>query len=111
MLADSLVRLVLGSNEQQSERPFEGDPSQLAGRYAGPSRGAVTDLHIENDGNTLLVRTTNNEEVDTLKYISGLMWQQENEAYQYTFIRIGDRVVELRLDVMSGHYVLRRINE
>ena len=108
-LADSLVRLVLGPGEEPKNSPYRGDLSELAGRYVGPSRGDVTDLRIETSGDTLLAREAGSKEADTLRHASGLTWRDETS--QFRFVRAGDQVVELRLDVVGGHYVLRRVDD
>ena len=89
--------------------PYGGDPSELAGRYVGPSRGGVTDLRIEASGDTLLAREAGGEEADTLRHASGLTWRHETDHYR--FVRARDQIIELRLDVVGGHYVLRRVGE
>ncbi len=112
LLADSLARLVLGPGEEPRSSPYGGDLSELAGRYVGPSEGGVMDLHIETSGDTLLVREAGSKEANTLRHASGLTWRHEADLLPltYRFIRAGDQIVELRLDVVGGHYVLRRVD-
>jgi CubicO group peptidase (beta-lactamase class C family) len=106
-LADSVTRLVLGPGDEPKTTPYDGDLSELTGRYVGPSRGDVTDLHVEASGDTLLAREAGREEADTLRHAEGLTWR--HKADRYRFVRVGDQIVELRLDVVGGHYVLRRV--
>jgi CubicO group peptidase (beta-lactamase class C family) len=108
-LADSLARLALGPGEEQTSTPYDGTLSELTGRYVGPSRGDVTDLHVEVSGDTLLAREAGGEEADTLRHGRGLTWRHETDRYR--FVRAGDQITELRLDVVSGHYILRRAGD
>lgn len=110
-LADSLARLVLGPGEKTETSDYEGDLRKLTGRYAGPSRGGITDLRIEVTDGELVARETGGDAENgrRLRHVSGLTWANEEE--RYTFVRAGDRIVELRLDVVGGHYVLRRVGE
>jgi CubicO group peptidase (beta-lactamase class C family) len=105
-LADSLAGLALGPGEEPTT-PYDGDLSELTGRYVGPSVGGVMDLHVEASGDTLLAREAGSEEADTLRHVDGLMWKRGTD--QYRFVRAGDQIVELRLDVVGAHYVLRRV--
>jgi hypothetical protein len=106
-LADAMVRLALGPGEEPVTTLYDGDLSELTGRYVGPSRGDVTDLHVEASGDTLLAREAGSEEADTLRHAEGLMWR--DKGVWYRFVRAGGQVVELRLDMVGGHYVLRRV--
>lgn len=108
-LADSLARLVLGPGEDPEISPYDGDLQELAGRYVGSSRGDVTDLRIETSGEALLAREAGREEADTLRHTEGTTWHHETDRYR--FVRAGDQITELRLDVVSGHYVLRRVGD
>lgn len=109
-LSDSLARLVLGPGEQRESTPYEGDLSRLTGRYAGPGRGELLSLHVRVKDGVLTVReTTNDAEADTLRHLSDLTWRRGTERYR--FVRTGDEIHELHWDVVSGHYVLRRIGE
>ena len=106
-LADSLARLVLGPGEEPATTPYEDNRSELAGRYVGPSRGELTELRIEASDGALLAREAGSEEADTLRHVSGSRWRHETDHYR--FVRAGDQIVELRLDEIRGHYVLRRV--
>ena len=106
-LADSMTRLVLGPGDEPKTTPYDGDLSELTGRYVGPSRGDVTDLRLEVSGDTLLARATGSEEADTLRHAEGLTWRHQSDRYRV--VSAGEQIVELRLDVVGGHYVLRRV--
>jgi len=109
-LSDSLARLVLGPGEQREAPPYEGDLSRLTGRYAGPGRGELLSLHVREKNGALTVRgTTDDAEADTLRHLSGLTWRKGTDRYR--FVRTGEQVVELHVDVVGGHYVLRRVGE
>jgi hypothetical protein len=69
----------------------------------------MRDLQIGAKAGNLMVTSISSEEKDTLTYVSDLTWQHGNN--RYTFIRIGNQIVELRRDWIGGHDVLRRIRE
>lgn len=113
-LLDSLTRIALGPGEMPKTSPYEGNLSELTGRYVGPSQGDVTDLRIETAGEALLAREAGREEADTLRFASDLTWLGDGPYTgnsRYTFVRTGNRTIELRLDVVTGHYVLRRVGD
>lgn len=108
-LADSLARLALGPGERAQGGEYEGDLRELTGRYAGPSRGGITDLRIEANDAGLVVREAGEDqgEAERLQHVTGLTFRHDED--RFTFVRAGDRTIELRLDVVSGHYVLRPV--
>lgn len=113
-LADSLARLVLGPGEDAESSPYDGDLSKYAGRYVGPGRSGFfevqMDIQIEVEEGKLLAREAgSDEEGDRLQHVSGLTWRDGTDEYR--FVRAGERIIRLRLDVVSGHYVLRRVEE
>jgi CubicO group peptidase (beta-lactamase class C family) len=114
-LADELVQIALGPGEPPEPRPYEGNLSTFAGRYAGPARGDLMTLQIRaKDGHLLASKVGSEAKPDTLRHISGLKWQGKHNRFQlgrehYRFVRAGDQSVELRLDEVYGHYVLRRV--
>jgi hypothetical protein len=114
-LADELARLALGPGELSELRPYEGNLSALAGRYAGPARGELMTLRVRaKDGHLLASEVGSDASPDTLRHVSGLTWQGEHNRFQlgrrhYRFVRAGDQIIELRLDRVYGHYVLRRV--
>ena len=66
------------------------------------------------DGHLLASKVGSDAKPDTLRHISGLKWQGKHNRFQlgrehYRFVRAGDQSVELRLDEVYGHYVLRRV--
>jgi CubicO group peptidase (beta-lactamase class C family) len=109
-LTDSLAHLVLGPGEEPETRSYGGDLSTLAGRYSGPAGGGLLTLQVQAEGEHLLAsRAGSGAEADTLRHVSGLTWRLGTSRYR--FVRVGEQIVELRLDVVYGHYVLRRIGE
>jgi hypothetical protein len=67
------------------------------------------ELEIAVADGELVVREvgSEDEEATVLRYVSDLTWRDGGDRYR--FVRAGDRIVELRLDVVSGHYPLRKI--
>lgn len=107
-LADSLATIVLGPGEQPDGDGFEGDVSELTGRYTGPARGELMELEVAAEDGELVVREVGSEDEEgtVLRHVSDLTWREGDDRYR--FVRAGDRIVELRLDVVSGHYPLRK---
>lgn len=107
-LAGDIAGLVLGSGGAQEAVPYTAELSALEGRYAGRGRNRLRDLRVEAGDGRLAVRPHGSDgEAVTLEHVDGLTWRDGADLYR--FVRAGDRIVELRLDVVSGHYVLRRI--
>lgn len=67
------------------------------------------------DGHLLASEVGSDASPATLRHVSGLTWRGEHNRFQlgkrhYRFVRAGDQIIELRLDRVYGHYVLRRID-
>lgn len=107
VLADSLAQLVLGTKDEPEDNSYTSNLDELGGRYTGPYRGGIMDLMIKKSDGKLIASQVGSKEADTLRYDSGLTWKYGDNHYR--FVRSGDQVVELRLDVVGGHYILRRI--
>lgn len=107
-LADSLTKVVLGPGDEPDGRTYEGDVSELTGHYTGPARGELMELEIAAEDGELVVREVGSEDEEgtVLEYVSDLTWREGGD--RYGFVRAGDQIVELRLDVVSGHYPLRK---
>lgn len=115
-LADELADLVLEPADDSEATPYEGDLSELVGRYEGPARGGeLRTLEIRKRGGHLVASVAGTEAAATLRHVSGLTWRAPNRfrfgADRYRFVRAGQQIVELRQDVVTGHYVLRPIGE
>lgn len=115
-LADSLSRLVLGPGDGPEVSSYEGDLSEFTGRYVGPSRARLTDVRITVEDGELVAREAgSDEEGDRLQHVAGLTWRTERTLLpgtdEYRFVRAGERIIRLRLDMGTGHYVLRRVEE
>ena len=117
-LADKLARLVIGPGEEPRSGTYDGDLSQLTGRYGGPTRGGHVTLQIRAAEDQLIVseRPWAGGEPDTLRHVSGRTWQAGSNLYLglyghtlFRFVRSDGQIDELRLDEVSGHYVLRRV--
>jgi hypothetical protein len=107
-LATALVDLVLGPTAELPTTPFTGDLGELVGDYAGPVRGSnAMTMHVTADGDQLVLTANDAEQGMRPPHLEGLTWGEgSTRAF---FVRRGGRVVELHLDQISGHYVLRRV--
>lgn len=107
-LAESLARLVLGPGEVPEAVAYSGELAPLTGRYSGRARGRTLTLRVEADSAGLRVwREGSDDEGDRLEHLDGQTWR--DGASRFTFVWAGEDIVELRLDQIGGHYVLRRI--
>ena len=118
-IAGRIEDVVLGEPPDLAPVTFEGDPSPYAGRYEGPARGQRITATVTVEDGQLTINTGGGEPAT-------LSWQEGDEfadgRTRYRFIRGEDPgatgagatggVVpfdELRMDVVSGHFVLRRM--
>lgn len=112
-IAGQIEDVVLRELAEPAATPFEGDPAPYEGRYEGPARGQrVTATVAAEDGQLT---------VDTGGGPTNLSWLGGDEFADgrtlYRFVRRGDSegaggeasFDELRMDVVSGHFVLRRL--
>lgn len=115
-LADSLARQVLGrGGEQPTSGPYEGDLTTFEGRYVGPQLDGVLDLRIEVSDGQLVARglpgPTGGQGI-VLHYRSGLVWTGAwaGREIEFQFVRAGERIIRLRLDIQGANYwILRRV--
>ena len=97
---------------EPAAEPFEGDPSPYAGRYEGPARGQRITATVAAEDGQLTINTGTGESA-TLSWLGGDEFADGRTRYR--FIRGGDAGAagapfdELRMDVVSGHFVLRRM--
>lgn len=104
-VAGSIANVILGDPEPLTGVPFTGDASALRGTYRGPARGRPMIITIESSDATLTVRS-GNQEPRPLTYLGGMTFGRGTT--RFTFVRRGTAVDELRVDQVSGHYVLRK---
>ena len=118
-IAGQIEDVVLGESAEPAATPFEGDTSPYEGRYEGPARGQrITATVAAEDGQ--LTIATGDGEAATLSWLGGDEFADGRTLYR--FIRGDDsgataaagdagaaRFDELRMDVVSGHFVLRRM--
>lgn len=107
-LAAVLADLVLGPVPDPVARPFAGSISELSGRYRGVSRGRMMEVEVGEEGGRLSFSEDGDDTPTMPVHVGNATWVEGNA--RFTFVREAGRVVELRVDVGSGHYVLERIS-
>ena len=105
VLGQALAQTVLGDFEDTAAAPFGGDLEELTGSYVGPARGTELSV-IASVNNGRLELTMGQDSKFEPDYRGDLTWNLGSQ--EFTFVRKGERIAELRFDNMSGHYVLRR---
>ena len=107
-LGVALAEIVLGPPPAVPEVSFSGSLEPLVGTFAGPARGSRLSVTVSVEGGRLAVRIgSETEEAAFPAYRRGLSWSLGSTML--TFVRSGERVQELRFDISSGHYVLKRV--
>lgn len=104
-LSNTLVNLVLGPPAEAAVRRFSGDPGELVGEYSGPARGQPMTLRVTVEEGVLMV-SINGADPAAPAFREGLTWALGST--HLVFQREGGRVVRVRFDAPSAHYVLAR---
>ena len=107
-IAQQVEDVILGQRAEVMPIPFDGDAAPYAGRYEGPARGQrmVAEVGIE-DGQ--LTIDAGPGSADALTWLGGDTFGRGSTRFR--FVRDANGAVdELRMDVISGHYVLRRVD-
>jgi CubicO group peptidase (beta-lactamase class C family) len=105
-LGADLADLVMGPLPEASTTPYDGDLDELMGTYRGPARGESLTMVVTRRGNDLVLTPEGSEEGSEPVHIGDMTW--EDGRTQFRFIRKDGRVTQLRVDQISGHYVLLR---
>jgi CubicO group peptidase (beta-lactamase class C family) len=105
-LGAALADAVLGPPPELVAQPFTGDLDELVGRFSGPARGQSLTMEVTRDGNALVFTPEGTTNEMRPVHLEDLTWGMGNT--RVWFLRREGRVVELRLDQGSGHYVLKR---
>jgi hypothetical protein len=105
-LGVALAELVLGPRPEPQAVPFDGDLDELLGDYAGPARGRPLTVTVSRDDDQLVFTPEGSEEGMRPSHTGDGVWAQG--MTRLFFVRREGRVVELRMDQGSGHYVLAR---
>ena len=107
-IAQQIEDVILGPRAEAIAIPFDGDAAPYAGRYEGPARGRrmVAEVGIEDAQLTI---DTGPDPGGALTWLGGDTFGRGGTRFR--FVRDADGTVdELRMDVTSGHYVLRRVD-
>ncbi len=106
-LGDALADLVLGPLPQPEAGQYGGDLDELVGTYRGPARGQTLTMVVTRRGNDLVFTPEGADEGAEPVYVGDMTWEEGRT--QFRIIREGGRVTQLRVDQISGHYVLGRV--
>lgn len=107
-IAARIEDVLLGPPPETEAIPFDGDPAPFVGRYEGPARGQrlVAEVSIE-DGRLTIDGGGNVTE--PLTWLGGDAFARGRTRFRFVRAPNGT-VTELRVDVVSGHHVLQRID-
>jgi hypothetical protein len=86
--------------------PFEGDFDELLGEYSGPARGRHLTVTVSREGEALVFTPEGAEEGMKPVHTGDLTWVLGNT--RLFFLRESQGINQLRMDQVSGHYVLMR---
>jgi len=105
-VADRVARLRFGDPPARPARAFPGDLADLTGEYRGRGRGRMLRLEVRQDSSGLHV-ARRGRSAPAVRFIDGTTFALGDT--RYTFV-LGDRkAVALRVDQVSGLYVLARV--
>jgi len=92
----------------RAAQPFTGALADLAGTYVGVGRGMDLTIKIAPDGNklTATVAMGPNPKPAELRYVGNDTWDQDGQ--RLTFVRTGDKVAKLKVDMVYGFTILDR---
>lgn len=86
--------------------PFTGDVSRYLGVYKGRGRGIELVVEVMKNDSSLAIRT-NGRKMVPIFHVQGQTWRNKgNNLYQ--FVERKDAVNELRIDQVSGYYLLKK---
>jgi D-alanyl-D-alanine carboxypeptidase len=105
-LGAALAELVLGPEPELVGTPYEGDLDELVGRYTGPARGRPLTLEVTRDGDALVFTPAGTTNPMRPVHLEGLTWGEG--GVRAWFVKEAGSVTELRLDQISGIYLLKR---
>ena len=104
-IASEIATLVLGEPAEPPVNTFSGNMEILKGTYRGPGRGREFVLSISSDSSGLTVAIGEGEP-SSLRFIDGLTFGRGTT--HYTFVVESGVVERLRVDRISGLYVLKQ---
>lgn len=104
VMANEIATLVLGEPAEPPMRAFSGNTSILQGTYRGPGRGGEFAVTIGADSGGLTAALGDGEPAP-LRFVDGLTFRQDNT--HYTFVLQSGAVDRLKVDRISGLYVLQ----
>ena len=106
-IADKIEDLLLGPESPPILERFNGDPKPYTGNYSGPSRGGDLDVTVRVGDDGGLVIRVDSEPERSVDWLGGDAFGRGRT--RYVFVRsAGNTFDELRVDQVSGIYVLAR---
>jgi hypothetical protein len=85
--------------------PFSGNLDQFSSIYQGKGRGRDINMTVENITTTIRVRN-GGRPFDTLEYVGDYRWKMGSTFYE--FREVTGEYNELRINQISGYYVLEK---
>ena len=103
-----MAEVVIGKGEQvPTTVPFDGDLGELVGRYVGQARGQTLAVTVALSGDTLTVAPGKSQPLPA-RHIGDFTFTDSTGVVLYAFRCDRGHTTELRVDAVSGHYVLVR---
>ncbi|MDX1578885.1 MAG: serine hydrolase domain-containing protein [Gemmatimonadota bacterium] len=107
-IANRIEELVLGPPAPVRPRVFTGDLDRYTGTFRGPGRGRRLNVTVAVDDDGRLAIRLPPDPAEPVDWLGGDTFGSGDR--RFTFRREGGEVVELRVDTVGGHYVLRRVS-
>lgn len=104
-IVGDLADVVLGK-KALATKPYTGSLGELAGKYAGVSRGSQLVLTVAANGSKLTASAKEMPKPMELQFIGNDTW--ESDGQRLTFVREGGKATKLRVDQIYGYLVLDR---
>ncbi|MDH3272127.1 MAG: beta-lactamase family protein [Gemmatimonadota bacterium] len=109
-LANRLAETVLGPITEPEGVPFAGALESLTGTYSGAARGQDMEVQVTVEDGRLTLRSGGPSEVHPVHRGAG-RWDAGRTRYLFEEEGPTGIVRTLRVDLRSGHYILRRVGD
>jgi hypothetical protein len=105
-VADAIASHLFGTDHGPKAQAYAGDLTAFEGQYRGPARGSTVTVTVKVDGEALDISGPLRE---TAEYLDGMTFFSDGSLF--VFEGRGARPGVLRVDQVTGHYVLTRVDE